>query len=241
MAAPLIKLRGLSRDFPMGDHVVHALRDVDLDIDHGEITAIMGSSGSGKSTLLHLVGCLDRPTAGTYELDGEQVSELSPRQLALIRRHKIGFVFQSFHLVARLTAAENVALPMVLAGVPEDERRARVASALDAVGLAGRVGHRPNELSGGECQRVAIARATVMQPRVLLADEPTGNLDTANGEQILKLLESMNAEGLTLVVVTHDPNVGRRSDHVLVLRDGNIVERVPGAELRPDALFEATA
>ncbi len=221
--------------------MVHALRDVDLDIDHGEITAIMGSSGSGKSTLLHLVGCLDRPTAGTYELDGEQVSELSPRQLALIRRHKIGFVFQSFHLVARLTAAENVALPMVLAGVPEDERRARVASALDAVGLAGRVGHRPNELSGGECQRVAIARATVMQPRVLLADEPTGNLDTANGEQILKLLESMNAEGLTLVVVTHDPNVGRRSDHVLVLRDGNIVERVPGAELRPDALFEATA
>lgn len=237
----MIELERVSRSYAVGEEPLFALKGVSARILTGESVAVMGPSGSGKSTMLNILGCLDQPTGGIYRLGGREVGSLSPEELSEVRRNEIGFVFQSFHLVARLTAAENVALPMVLAGVPEDERRTRVASALDSVGLARRVGHRPNELSGGECQRVAIARATVMRPRVLLADEPTGNLDTANGEQILKLLEGMNAEGLTLVVVTHDPNVGRRSDHVLVLRDGNIVERVPGAELRPDALFEATA
>ncbi|MFP8874161.1 MAG: ABC transporter ATP-binding protein [Myxococcota bacterium] len=237
----MIELEGVSRSYSVGEEPLLALKGVSARILTGEYVAVMGPSGSGKSTMLNILGCLDQPTGGIYRLGGREVGSLSADELSAVRRNEIGFVFQSFHLVARLTAAENVALPMVLAGIPEDERRTRAANALDAVGLARRVGHRPNELSGGECQRVAIARATVMQPRLLLADEPTGNLDTANGEQILELLESMNAEGLTLVVVTHDPNVGRRSDHVLLLRDGSIVQRLPGAELRPDALFEATA
>ena len=237
----MIELDEVRRSYPVGEEPLLALKDVSARIPAGEYVAVMGPSGSGKSTLLNILGCLDRPTAGTYRLDGRAVGTLSAAALSEVRRHEIGFVFQSFHLVARLTADENVALPMVLAGVPEQERRARVAAALDAVGLAHRVGHRPNELSGGECQRVAIARATVMRPRVLLADEPTGNLDTANGEQIMQLLEHMNAEGLTLIVVTHDPNIGRRSDRVLVLHDGEIVQRVSGRELRPDALLEPRA
>lgn len=240
-SAPMIELEDVRRVYPVGEEPLVALKGVSVKVQAGEYVAVMGPSGSGKSTMLHILGCLDRPTTGSYRLGGREVGSLSANALSEVRRHQIGFVFQSFHLVARLTAAENVALPMVLAGIPEEERHTRVTNALEAVGLAQRVGHKPNELSGGECQRVAIARATVMKPGILLADEPTGNLDTANGEQILQLLESMNAEGLTLVVVTHDPNVGRRSDHVLLLRDGNVVQRVPGSELQPDALFEATA
>lgn len=237
----MIELDEVRRSYPVGEEPLLALKDVSARIPAGEYVAVMGPSGSGKSTLLNILGCLDRPTAGTYRLDGRAVGTLSADALSEVRRHEIGFVFQSFHLIGRLTADENVALPMLLAGVPEEERRARMAAALDAVGLAHRAAHRPSELSGGECQRVAIARATVMRPRVLLADEPTGNLDTANGEQIMQLLEHMNAEGLTLIVVTHDPNIGRRSDRVLVLRDGEIVQRVLGRELRPDALIEPRA
>jgi putative ABC transport system ATP-binding protein len=184
-----------------------------------------------------VLGCLDRSTRGTYRLDGRDVGSLSDDELSEVRSHRIGFVFQSFHLVGRLSAAENVALPMLLAGVPLDERERRVAAALESVGLAGRARHRPNELSGGESQRVAIARATVMQPRLLLADEPTGNLDSAAGGSIMDLLEQMNRDGLTLVVVTHDLNIGRRAQRVLVLRDGEIVQRVAGRELAPELLL----
>ena len=240
-APPMIELEEVRRSYPVGDEPLLALKGVSARVLAGESIAVMGPSGSGKSTLLNILGCLDRPTSGHYRLGGREVGALSTEELSEVRRHEIGFVFQSFHLVSRLTAAENVALPMVLAGVPEDERRTRVADALEAVGLSGRVGHKPTELSGGECQRVAIARATVMKPRILLADEPTGNLDSVNGEQILRLLEAMNGAGLTLVVVTHDPNVGRRSDHVLILRDGEIVQRVAGPQLRADALLERPA
>ena len=237
----MIELDDVRRSYPMGEERLLALKGISDRISTGEYVAIMGPSGSGKSTLLNILGCLDRPSEGRYFLAGREVGALSPEALSEVRRHEIGFVFQSFHLVARLTAAENVALPMVLAGIAEAERKSRVAEALEAVGLARRAGHRPNEMSGGECQRVAIARATVMRPRVLLADEPTGNLDTANGEQIMQLLESMNAQGLTLVVVTHDPSIGRRSDSVLVLRDGLVVERVAGSAFQADSLARVPA
>ena len=226
----VVELTGIGRRFG-SDPAVDALVDVDLTLDRGDWLAITGPSGSGKSTLLNVIGCLDRPTSGSYRLDGDEVADLSEAELSEIRRYKIGFVFQSFHLVPRLDAAENVALPMVLAGLLPEERRDRAAAALDAVGLGQRAQHRPAELSGGESQRVAIARATVMRPRVLLADEPTGNLDSAAGSQVLELLEGMNAEGLTLVVVTHDPNVGRRADRVLVMRDGEVVQRVAGRDI----------
>ncbi|MBW2667470.1 MAG: ABC transporter ATP-binding protein, partial [Deltaproteobacteria bacterium] len=209
----------------------HALKDVSLEVEDGGYLAVMGPSGSGKSTLLSILGCLDRPTQGSYRLDGDEVGSLDEPQLSEIRRWKIGFVFQSFHLVPRLEAAENVALPMVLAGIPAAERRERVAKALDAVGLAKRASHRPAELSGGECQRVAIARSMVMQPRLLLADEPTGNLDSKSGASVMELIEGMNANGLTLIVVTHDANIGRRANNVVVLRDGEIDQLVPGSEL----------
>ncbi len=218
----MIELRGLSRHFQVGDQVVRALQDVNLAIPGGDYLALMGPSGSGKSTLLHILGCLDRPTAGSYILEGREVGSLPESDLAEVRSRKIGFVFQFFHLVPRLTAAENVELPMVLAGVRPAERRARVAKALAAVGLTDRAAHRPDQLSGGQRQRVAIARATVMGPSILLADEPTGNLDRASGHEIIELLERMNREGLTLVVVTHDPEVGQRARHILKLVDGRI-------------------
>jgi putative ABC transport system ATP-binding protein len=230
----VIRLDHVSRVFAVGDAQVRALADVTEHIAAGEHVAIMGPSGSGKSTLLNVLGCLDRPTSGTYWLDGRAVSGLDDAELTQVRRHLIGFVFQSFHLVPRLTAAENVELPMVFAGVARAERRARVAAGLAAVGLTARAGHRPEQLSGGERQRVAIARATIMRPRVLLADEPTGNLDRASGAQVLELLERLHAGGLTLVVVTHDPAVGRRAQRVLVMEDGRIDRR-----LRPDELVTA--
>jgi putative ABC transport system ATP-binding protein len=231
----VIELERVSKVYEMGQEKLYALREVSERVEAGGYVALMGPSGSGKSTLLNVIGCLDRPTSGTYRLDGQEVGHLSEAELSSIRGHKIGFVFQTFHLVPRLSATENVAFPMLFAGIPRAERRARVEAALDAVGLADRAEHRPAELSGGERQRVAIARATIMRPQVLLADEPTGNLDTAAGRQVLALLEGMNAEGLTLMVVTHDPSVAARADRVLRMRDGEIVERVPGASLATGA------
>jgi len=227
----VIRLEHVARVFPVGDTEVRALDDVSEHVAPGEHVAIMGPSGSGKSTLLNVIGCLDRPTAGRYVLDGREVSGLDDAELTLVRREVIGFVFQSFHLVPRLTAAENVELPMVFAGIPRDERRARVTAGLQAIGLAPRMDHRPDQLSGGERQRVAIARAMVMRPRLLLADEPTGNLDSRSGQQVLELLDRLNADGLTLVVVTHDANVARRAGRVILMRDGRIVRRVAPAEL----------
>ena len=219
----MIELRGLTRHFRVGDQTVRALQDVSLTIPDGDYLALMGPSGSGKSTLLHLLGCLDRPTGGSYVLDGHEVGTLPEGELAQIRSRKIGFVFQFFHLVPRLTAAGNVELPMILAGIRPSERRARVAKALAAVGLTDRASHRPDQLSGGQRQRVAIARATVMGPSILLADEPTGNLDRASGKEIIELIERMNRDGLTVVVVTHDPEVGGRARRILKLVDGLIV------------------
>lgn len=234
----MIELRDVSRIYQVSDQSLRALDGVNASVPDGGYIAVMGPSGSGKSTLLNVLGCLDRPTSGSYWLDGDDVSGYSEADLSNVRRHKIGFVFQSFHLVPRLTASENVALPMLLAGVTPAERNQRVTRALDAVDLAARADHRPAEMSGGECQRVAIARATVMQPRILLADEPTGNLDTRSGQQVMELLEGMNAQGLTLVVVTHDPNIGRRANEVMILRDGQVVELVKGSALdRASLLF----
>jgi len=218
----VIELQGLTRHFRVGDQTVRALQDVSLAIPDGDYLALMGPSGSGKSTLLHLLGCLDRPTSGSYVLDGHEVGSLPEGELAEIRSRKLGFVFQFFHLVPRLTAAGNVELPMILAGIRPVERRARVAKALAAVGLTDRASHRPDQLSGGQRQRVAIARATVMGPSILLADEPTGNLDRASGREVIELIERMNRDGLTVVVVTHDPEIGGRARRILKLVDGRI-------------------
>jgi putative ABC transport system ATP-binding protein len=217
-----IELSGIERVFHLGESVVRALAGVDLRIAPGEYIAVMGPSGSGKSTLLNVLGLLDRPDAGHYLLEGRDVTTLSPDEQAGVRSHRIGFVFQSFHLVPRLTAAENIALPMVLAGMPAREREARVRDALTGFGLADRAGHRPDELSGGQRQRVAIARATIMQPALLLADEPTGNLDRATGEEVVRLLEQLNAGGVTLLVVTHDAALGARARRRLLMEDGAI-------------------
>ena len=227
----MIRLESVSRTYQLGCQEVHALVDVTEEIGKGEHVAIMGPSGSGKSTLLNTLGCLDRPSSGSYFLDGEDVAQLSDHELTQIRRHEIGFVFQFFHLVPRLTAAENVGLPLVFAAVPKAERAERVALALAHVGLSDRSTHRPNELSGGERQRVALARATIMQPKILLADEPTGNLDTASGKVVLDLLGQLNDEGLTLIVVTHDLAVARRADRMLVLVDGRIRRRLERHEM----------
>jgi putative ABC transport system ATP-binding protein len=225
----VIRLEHVSRVFQVGDTPVHALADVSEHIRAGEHVALQGPSGSGKSTLLNVIGCLDRPTEGRCFLDGREVSRLDDAQLTEVRRHLIGFIFQSFHLVPRLTAAENVELPMVFAGVARPERRERVGAGLAAVGLTPRADHRPDQLSGGERQRVAIARAMVMRPRILLADEPTGNLDTASGRQVLDHLDRLHDAGLTLIVVTHDPQVAGRAERVLVMIDGRIAERLAGS------------
>lgn len=220
----MIELVGVTRRFDVGGRPLWALKGIDLVIRDGEYVSIMGPSGSGKSTLLNIVGCLDRPTSGQYRLDGREVSELGEAVLSRIRGRRIGFVFQMFHLVPRLTAAENVELPMIFAGIERRERARRVAEALASVGLADRAHHRPDQLSGGERQRVAIARAVVMRPSILLADEPTGNLDTVAGREIIDLLERMHAQGLTLIVVTHDPAVGERAERRLRMRDGLLFE-----------------
>ena len=227
----MIELRDLARSFMVGDQPVYALAGVTETIGDREHVAIMGPSGSGKSTLLNLIGCLDRPTSGSYHLDGHEVGQLDDEELTRIRREQIGFVFQFFHLVPRLTAAGNVELPLLFAGVSRAERRKRVDEALASVGLSGRMDHRPSQLSGGERQRVAIARAVVNRPKILLADEPTGNLDSKSGKQILELLDKLNDDGLTLVVVTHDPNVARRADRVIVMVDGKVARRMSGSEV----------
>jgi putative ABC transport system ATP-binding protein len=218
----MIHLTGICRDYAVGDQTVHALDHVDLAIAAGEYISIMGPSGSGKSTLLNIIGLLDRPTAGAYVLAGADVSGLDDNALASYRQSKIGFIFQSFHLVPRLNALENVELPLVLAGADAKERRVRAERMLDSVGLRPRMHHRPDQLSGGERQRVAIARAIVMQPSVLLADEPTGNLDTSSGGEVLGIIEQLNRDGIALLVVTHDPVVGSRAARHLKMRDGKI-------------------
>jgi putative ABC transport system ATP-binding protein len=219
----VIQLAGLDRTYMVGGSPVLALRNVHLTIDPGEYVSIMGPSGSGKSTLLHILGCLDRPTAGSYRFAGEETAGLTEAQLSRLRRHQIGFVFQFFHLVPRLTAAGNVELPMIFAGIDPGERAQRVRQALEVVGLTPRAGHRPDQLSGGEQQRVAIARSVVMNPALLLADEPTGNLDSGSGREIVGLIEGMNQRGLTLIVVTHDPRIGERARRRIQLSDGLVV------------------
>jgi len=226
----VIELQHITKLYEVGGQPIYALRDTSETIQSGEYVAIVGPSGSGKSTLLNIIGCLLRPSSGAYVLEGQDVSQLDDQALSHVRQHNIGFIFQSFHLVPRLTALGNVALPMVFAGVPSAERHARALEALDSVGLADRAHHRPSQLSVGQRQRTVIARAIIMHPKLLLADEPTGNLDTASGQQVMELLELLNRQGLTLLVVSHDPNVARRAKRVLVLADGLIVKRLTGAE-----------
>jgi len=220
----MIQLQGISRTFLVGDQPVHALRALDLTFEDGEYAAIMGPSGSGKSTLLNILGLLDRPDTGSYRLDDLETTRLGEEQRARLRRDHIGFVFQSFHLIPRLSAEENVELPLVLAGVPPKERRQRVQDILSAIGLTGRAHHRPDQLSGGQRQRVAIARATIMHPGLILADEPTGNLDRASGEEVIDTLEALNARGLTLLIVTHDPAIGQRARRHIHIDDGSVLE-----------------
>jgi putative ABC transport system ATP-binding protein len=219
----MIELSQVCRDFMVGDQQVHALRDINLTFNPGEYISIMGPSGSGKSTLLNMLGLLDRPSSGIYKLDGLDVSVLDDEAQAKVRREKIGFVFQFFHLVPRLTASMNIELPLILAGVDIDERKERVAKLIESYGLKDRAEHRPEQLSGGQRQRVAIARATIMRPSVLLADEPTGNLDRATGQEVVRLLEQLTEQGVTLIVVTHDHENGDRALRQITMVDGKIV------------------
>ena len=219
----MIQLENVSRIFTVGDQQVAALRDINLGITAGDYVSIMGPSGSGKSTLLNLIGLLDRPSSGTYRLDGGNVTDLNDQQQARVRSEKVGFVFQAFHLVPRLTAAMNIELPLILAGIPTAERKVRVVQLLENYGLADRADHRPDQLSGGQRQRVAIARATSMHPAVLLADEPTGNLDQTTGKEVMNLLEQLVAQQVTLIVVTHDPAIGGRATRQVRMVDGQII------------------
>jgi len=218
----VIVTRGLKREYDMGGEIVRALRGVDLAVRRNEYVAIMGPSGSGKSTLMNLIGCLDTPNAGEYWLNGQEVSKMTDDQLARVRNKEIGFVFQTFNLLPRATALHNVELPLVYAGVKADERKRRALEALSRVQLAERVHHRPNELSGGQRQRVAIARALVNQPSILLADEPTGNLDSQTSEEIMRVFESLADQGQTVIMVTHEPDIAAHARRVVVLRDGTI-------------------
>ena len=219
----MMELRGICREYEVGGETVHALDHVDLTIKPGEYISIMGPSGSGKSTLLNVLGLLDRPNSGTYLLQGEDVSQMDDDSLAEHRQKHIGFIFQFFHLIPRLSAQENVELPLVLLGTSPRERRERATAVLKSVGLGHRLDHRPDQLSGGERQRVAIARAIIMQPAYLLADEPTGNLDSKSGGEIMQIIEQLNRDGIALLIVTHDPIIGNRAQRHLNLRDGKIV------------------
>jgi putative ABC transport system ATP-binding protein len=218
----ILQLRGITRDFKLGAQTVHVLKGIDLDISKNEYVALMGPSGSGKSTLMNLLGCLDTPTGGSYELNGTDVSSLNDNALAEIRNSEIGFVFQTFNLLPRSTALENVALPLVYAGLSKEERLARAAEVLDQVGLSDRMDHRPNQLSGGQRQRVAVARALVNKPALILADEPTGNLDSKTSVEIMKLFDDIQAAGNTVVLVTHEEDIAQHAKRVIRLVDGNI-------------------
>ena len=219
----MIQLKNLSREFQVGNQVVHALDNIDLEIAEKDYVSIMGVSGCGKTTLLNILGLLDTPSSGDYILSGVNTSQMNDDEMAKIRSTKIGFIFQSFHLIPRLTAAENIEIPMILAGMSKQVRSEKVNKALSRVNLTDRSDHRPEQLSGGQRQRVAIARSIVMEPKVLLADEPTGNLDSSSGKEIVKLIEELNAGGLTLIVVTHDKQIGKRSNRVVRLLDGKVI------------------
>jgi putative ABC transport system ATP-binding protein len=230
MATPMITLTNVTKTYEMGEVLVHALRGVDLTIQEGEFVAIMGPSGSGKSTLMNLIGCLDVPTGGTYMLDDIDVSDMSDDQQARIRNKRIGFVFQQFNLLPRTTAMKQVALPLMYAGVGRSERMERARKALESVGLGDRVDHKPDELSGGQQQRVAIARALAPDPSIILADEPTGALDTQSGTDILNIFKQLHQEGLTVVMITHDPEVAEKAERIIWIRDGVIVPHENGSE-----------
>jgi len=225
--AALMELKDIVKIYRMGDQELRALDGISLTVNDGEFVAIMGASGSGKSTLMNLMGCLDRPTSGSYRLAGDEVSRLTTNQLAQVRNHIIGFVFQGFNLLARTSSVENVALPLIYAGVSKRERLKRAEEALGQVGLAGREHHHPNQLSGGQQQRVAIARALVTQPKVILADEPTGNLDSRTSVEVMAVLQQLGRQGLTVVLVTHEPDIANYTGRVVVVRDGRLVSDTP--------------
>ena len=219
----VIRLEDIMKTYVMGDTILHALNHVHLEVMDGEFLAIMGPSGSGKSTMMNILGCLDRPTSGKYYLDGKEIAGYDDDELAKTRNAKIGFVFQNFNLLPKLTAQANVALPLVYASVPEEERMERAKQALVAVGLGDRLDHKPNEMSGGQRQRVAIARALINNPAITMADEPTGNLDTKSSYEIMDIFKAMNNEGKTVVMVTHEPDIGEQTKRILVMRDGQLV------------------
>lgn len=222
MAQPIIEIKGIKRDFPLGDEIIHVLKGIDLTINKGEYVALMGPSGSGKSTLMNLLGCLDTPTSGTYVLNGKLVSTMHDDELAEIRNKEIGFVFQTFNLMPRTTALDNVALPMVYAGYSKSERNERATQVLTQVGLADRMDHKPNQLSGGQRQRVAVGRALVNKPAIILADEPTGNLDSKTSVEIMGLFNEIHAKGNTVILVTHEEDIAAYAHRVIRLRDGLI-------------------
>ena len=216
----ILQMRDICKDYPMGKTVTRVLKNVNLDVSEGDYLAIMGPSGSGKTTLMNLIGCLDVPTSGSYLLGDREITKCSGKELADVRNKEIGFVFQSFHLLPKLTALDNVALPLLYGGVKKEERRERARAALETVGLADRVDHRPDQLSGGQCQRVAIARAIVGKPRLLLADEPTGALDSASGAQVMELFQQLHADGSTIIMITHDRGIAHHADTIMTIKDG---------------------
>ena len=216
----ILQMRDICKDYPMGKTVTRVLKNVDLDVTEGDYLAIMGPSGSGKTTLMNLIGCLDVPTSGSYLLGEREITKCSGKELAEVRNKEIGFVFQSFHLLPKLTALDNVALPLLYGGVKKEERRERARAALETVGLSDRVDHRPDQLSGGQCQRVAIARAIVGKPRLLLADEPTGALDSASGAQVMELFQQLHADGSTIIMITHDRGIAHHADTIMTIKDG---------------------
>ena len=216
----ILEMRDICKDYPMGKSVNHILKHIDLDVEEGEYLAIMGPSGSGKTTLMNLIGCLDVPTSGSYLLSGQDITKCTPKQLAVVRNKQLGFVFQSFNLLPKLTALDNVALPLLYGGVKKAERLERARAALETVGLSDRVDHRPDQLSGGQCQRVAIARAIVGKPQLLLADEPTGALDSASGAQVMELFRQLHESGSTIIMITHDQGIAQHAHTIMNSRDG---------------------